>query len=309
MDAEAGRGGANAGGTNAHPAARRSLRFALAQGTLVADAWGPVGAPTVLLLHGGGQTRHAWGEAARRLGADGWQAVALDLPGHGDSDWVPDGDYSTAALARMVADVLAGLPRPAALVGASLGGLASIAALGRAEPPAVAALVLVDVAPRVELAGVQRIVDFMTAHPEGFASLEEAARHVARYRGREAVEPARLDGLRKNLRRNAAGRWMWHWDPMLLHERNHAGRTDPEALERALAGWRGPTLLVRGALSDVVSLDGARALLERVPGARFVDLAEAGHMVAGDANDAFSETIIDFLHEAMPPRPGGAQPA
>ncbi|MCO5118158.1 MAG: alpha/beta hydrolase [Burkholderiaceae bacterium] len=276
-------------------------RFPGPAGTeLVADVHGPVGAPTVLLLHGGGQTRHAWGASARRLGEAGWQAVALDMPGHGDSGWPEDGDYSTPVLARAVAGVLGELPRPVAVVGASLGGLSAIGAIGLDDPPPIDVLVLVDVAPRIEAEGVQRIVDFMTAYPEGFASLEDAALHVARYKGYERSGPSRLDGLKKNLRLNAAGRWIWHWDPRLMHARNHEGRRDSQALERALRDWRRPTLLVRGGRSDVVSLEGARALQDLVPGARFVDLADAGHMVAGDANDEFTQTIVDFLREAMP---------
>lgn len=277
-------------------------RFPGPAGTeLAADAHGPAGAPTVLLLHGGGQTRHAWGAAARRLGKAGWQAIAMDMPGHGDSGWPEDGDYSMPVLAQALARVLDELPRPVAVVGASLGGLATIGAIGLEQPPAIDTLVLVDVAPRTEADGVQRIVDFMTAHPEGFATLEEAAMHVARYKGHERPAAGRLEGLKKNLRLNAAGRWVWHWDPRLMHARNHDGRRDSQALERALHGWRQPTLLVRGGRSDVVSLEGARALRELVPTARFVDLAEAGHMVAGDANDEFTQTIIDFLREAMPP--------
>lgn len=277
-------------------------RFPGPAGTaLVADVHGPAGAPTVLFLHGGGQTRHAWGAAARRLGQAGWQAVAMDLPGHGDSGWPEDGDYSLPVLASALARVLDELPRPVAVVGASLGGLAAITAIGMEDPPAIDSLVLVDVAPRIEADGVRRIVDFMTARPEGFATLEEAALHVARYKGAERSGPGRLEGLRKNLRRNAAGRWVWHWDPRLMHARNHAGRRDSQALERSLRGWRRPTLLVRGGRSDVVSPAGARALQALVPTARYVDLADAGHMVAGDANDAFTQTIIDFLREVMPP--------
>lgn len=277
-------------------------RFAGPVGTeLVADVHGRCDAPTVLLLHGGGQTRHAWGTTARRLGESGWQAVALDLPGHGDSGWFADGDYSMPRLARAIAGVLGELPRPVAVVGASLGGLATIAAIGLEDPPAIDSLVLVDIAPRVEAEGVQRILDFMTAYPQGFASLQDAAMHVARYKGAQRPGSAHHEGLRKNLRLNAAGRWVWHWDPRLMHAHNHAGRRDSQAFERALRAWRKPTLLVRGGRSDVVSLEGVRALQALVPNARVVDLADAGHMVAGDANDDFTQAIIDFLCEAMPP--------
>ena len=274
-------------------------RFAGPAGaTLAADVHGPAGAPAVLLLHGGGQTRHAWGGTARQLGLDGWRAVALDLPGHGDSDWAADGDYTMPALAAAVTAVVRELGGPVAVVGASLGGMAAMAALALADPPPMAALVLVDIAPRTEAEGVERIVSFMTAHPEGFASLDEAAEHIARYKGRPGS--VRPEGLRKNLRLAATGRWVWHWDPRLMQPHNHAQRRDPEVYERALRDWTRPTLLVRGARSDVLSHAGVRAFLQTVPGARFVDLSEAGHMVAGDANDAFTGVVGAFLRDAMP---------
>ncbi len=285
-------------GASAGPARRR---FPGPDGTtLAADVHGPDDAPTVLLLHGGGQTRHAWGATASRLGAAGWRAVALDLPGHGESGWPEDGDYSPPAMARAVADVVGALGGPIAVVGASLGGLSAMGAIGLPGAPPIDVLVLVDVAPRIEEQGVQRIVDFMTAHPDGFASLEEAALHIAAYKG--APASASEAGLRRNLRLNDAGRWIWHWDPRLMHERSHAQRRDPHLYERAMRAWDRPTLLVRGGRSDVVSPEGARALLEVVPHARYVDLADAGHMVAGDANDDFTETVAAFLQETLPPR-------
>jgi pimeloyl-ACP methyl ester carboxylesterase len=268
--------------------------------TLVADVHGPDDGPAVLLLHGGGQTRHAWGATASRLGEAGWRAVALDLPGHGESGWPDDGDYSPPAMARTVAEVVRALGRPIAVIGASLGGMSAMGAIGLPDAPAIDVLVLVDVAPRIEAEGVRRIVDFMTAHPQGFASLEEAAQHIAAYKG--APASASEAGLRRNLRLNAAGRWIWHWDPRLMHERSHAQRRDPRLYEPAMRAWDRPTLLVRGGRSDVVSPEGARALLEVVPHARYVDLADAGHMVAGDANDAFTETVAAFLQETLPPR-------
>lgn len=287
------------GGTSARSTQRR---FPGPLGTtLAADVHGPEAGPSVLLLHGGGQTRHAWGATAERLGAAGWRAVALDLPGHGESGWPEDGDYSPPAMARAVAEVVRVLGGPIAVVGASLGGLSAMGAIGLPDAPPIDVLVLVDVAPRIEQRGVQRIVDFMTAHPDGFASLEEAARHIAAYKGAPAA--ASEQGLRRNLRLNEAGRWSWHWDPRLMHERSHAPRRDPHLYEHAMRAWDRPTLLVRGGRSDVVSPEGARALLQVVPHARYVDLADAGHMVAGDANDAFTETVAAFLLETLPPHP------
>lgn len=278
----------------------RTVRFTgKACPVLAADVYGPDLAPSVLLLHGGGQTRHAWGDAARRLGAAGWHAVALDLPGHGESAWIDSGDYSVLAMAAEIAAVARTLPRPLAVVGASLGGLSAMGSLLLAPPLRFDALVLVDVAPRTERDGVERVLRFMSSHPEGFASLDEAALHIARYRGRP-FDGAR-EGLRKNLRRLPSGRWTWHWDPRLLEPAHDAQRRDASLFERALGDWHGPTLLVRGMQSDVVSRDGARELLRVVPAARWVDLEGAGHMVAGDANDAFTDAVIAFLDEVAPP--------
>jgi len=270
-----------------------------AGGPLVADVHGPVGAPTVLLLHGGGQTRHAWGRAARTLGDAGWRTVALDLPGHGESAWAVDGDYRIEVLADTMLGVWRELGTPLAVVGASLGGLISMAAVGRTDAPPISALVLVDIAPRMEEAGVERIVSFMRARPDGFASLEEAAQQIAAYRGRPMEGP--IEGLKKNLRLNAQGRWNWHWDPQLMSEANHNHRRDADGYERALRGLRAPILLLRGQRSDVISEEDARALVQTMPQARFIDLKGAGHMVAGDANDAFAASVAAFLHEVMSP--------
>ena len=278
--------------------------FGFAGGPLVADVYGPEGAPAVLLLHGGGQTRHAWGNAAQALGAAGWYTVALDLPGHGESAWARDGDYRIETLARTMCSVWRQIGAPLAVVGASLGGLASMAAVGLPDAPPINALVLVDIAPRMEEAGVERIVSFMRAKPEGFASLEEAAQHIAAYRGKPMTGP--LEGLKKNLRLNAQGRWIWHWDPLMMSEANHNHRRDAENYERALRGLQSPTLLIRGQRSDVITKEDAEALVKTLPNARFVDLRDAGHMIAGDANDAFTASVREFLSEVMPPSPASA---
>jgi pimeloyl-ACP methyl ester carboxylesterase len=268
---------------------------------LVGDRWDPPGEHlgTVLLLHGGGQTRHSWQDTGRRLCAAGWTAVALDIRGHGDSDWAPDGDYSLDALVGDLETVADDLGEPPVLVGASLGGMTSLLALGE-HPGLARALVLVDVAPTTEKAGVDEVTRFMRSGAEGFGSLEEAADAVAAYNP-DRPRPPRPEGLRRNLRRSG-GRWYWHWDPRLLDRR----QTDPATLEvnarRAQAAARSvavPTLLVRGTQSRVVSPAGARELVELVPGARHVDVAGAGHMVAGDDNDVFADALTGFLVEKL----------
>src|SRR5262245_60248703 len=158
------------------------------------DAFGRADAPPVLLLHGGGQTRHSWSGTARRLAREGWHALSLDLRGHGESDWAPDGAYDLEDFVLDLVAVVGPLPQRPVLVGASLGGMAALCAEGEAKAPLLAAVVLVDVTPRLEPQGVVRIVSFMTDRPDGFASLEEAADAVAAYRQHRA-RPSDLSGL------------------------------------------------------------------------------------------------------------------
>ena len=259
---------------------------------LVGDAWGASDAPPVVLLHGGGQTRHAWGSTAQNLAERGWYAIALDMRGHGDSDWAPDGDYSIDAFVADLRSVLRHLrPRPV-LIGASLGGMTSLLTEGEAPQPVSTAVVLVDITPRVEPQGAARIRAFMTARPDGFASLEEAADTIAAYLPHRP-RPKNLNGLSKNLRLRANGRYYWHWDPQLLTSPTR--HRDPERLLRAARALRVPTLLVRGKLSDIVSDATQAEFLAAVPHAQYVDVVGAGHTVAGDQNDTFSKGIMDFL--------------
>ena len=186
------------------------------------------------------------------------------------------------------------------MVGASLGGIAALCAEGESQAALLAAVVLVDVTPRLEPVGVMRILSFMTDRPEGFASLEEAAGAVAAYREHRA-RPSDLAGLAKNLRRGEDGRYRWHWDPKFLNRERTPGSTlTPGRLLDAARGLRVPTLLVRGKLSDVVSLEGAAEFRAAAPHARFVDVSGAGHMVAGDRNDVFTDAVIGFLRSAVP---------
>ena len=268
---------------------------------LVADAYGDPDARPVLFLHGGGQTRHAWHRTALAVARRGYYAVALDLRGHGESDWSPDGAYEGA---RFVSDVLAVagcFTRKPIVVGASLGGMIAMLAEGLERPGSFDAIVLVDVAHRMRDAGVERIVAFMRDGFAGFASLDDAAAAVARYAGRR--ESATQDGLKKNLRLREDGRWYWHWDPRIfetadVEEARRSGRFVEAA--RAIGV---PVLLLRGTRSDVVDETLARELVDLIANARYVDVAGARHMLAGDENDAFASAVVAFLDEASGVRP------
>ncbi|HEV7762829.1 MAG TPA: alpha/beta hydrolase [Acidimicrobiales bacterium] len=270
---------------------------------LAADVGGPEDGPTVVLLHGGGQTRHSWSATWRRLVDAGWRAWSVDLRGHGDSSWPDDGDYSLDGFADDVRAVARSLPRPPILVGASLGGLSSLVAVAESpvQTDTARALVLVDVAHRVEIGGRERIGEFMRGHlEEGFASLEEAADAIAAYNPHRP-RPTNLSGLAKNLRQRPDGRWAWHWDPRFVDgkfgsaDETRSSVVDPDRLEHAVDVLTVPVLLVRGRSSDLLSEDGAKDFLARVPHAEFADVAGAGHMVAGDRNEIFNQAILGFL--------------
>jgi pimeloyl-ACP methyl ester carboxylesterase len=262
---------------------------------LVADVRGDADAWPVLFLHGGGQTRHAWGKTADAVAAEGWRAVTLDLRGHGDSQWAPNGDYSFTAFCADCVAVVDQLGRPPVLVGASLGGMSAMLAEGTSDRTVSCGLVLVDIAPKVNGPGIDRIRTFMQSGFDGFDTLEDAAAAIAAYtpQRNKRTNPA---GLQKVLRERD-GRWYWHWDPRVISQ----GRTEvpPDRLsgllDVATTNIHVPTMLVHGLQSDVVTQEGVDDLLARIPGATAVGVDGAAHMIAGDRNDAFTTAVLDFL--------------
>lgn len=260
---------------------------------LVGDAWGDEAAPPLVLLHGGGQTRGSWSGAAPGLAERGWRVLAFDARGHGDSGWSPDGHYALDEFARDVCALAASLDAPPVLVGASLGGMSALLAVGEMGAPA-RGVVLVDVAHRVEPSGVQNIVDFMQGAPEGFATIEEAAAAVSDYLPHRD-RPRDHSGLRRNLRRRD-GRWVWHWDPRFLQDADRDRRPmDPERHLVAARNLGVPVLLVRGRLSDVLSEEIAQEFVDAVPRAELAEVPAAAHMIAGDRNDRFVGALEPFL--------------
>jgi len=266
---------------------------------LAGDIGGPEGAPLVLLMHGGGQTRHSWAGAMRALIAAGYRVVNLDARGHGESEWSAARAYTINDRIKDIHAVVDGCGTPFALVGASMGGLTSIHAVGQGLAPA--ALVLVDIVPDMEPKGVERIVGFMNAHHGGFASLDEAADAVAAYYP-ERPRPKDPSGLMKNLRLRDDGRLYWHWDPVMFQVEDPSQFREPLARSTEKLGQRAevPVLVVRGKLSDIVSDSSIASFRAKVPHAECVDVSEAGHMVAGDKNDAFNAAVIGFLTAHMP---------
>ena len=273
-------------------------RFETASGVQIeADFWGEKSEDSVVLLHGGGQTRHSWGSTASEIAQRGWWAISVDLRGHGRSSWVPDQQYGLDGFAADIDFILQEEGIVPVLVGASLGGLTGMYLEGLLRPQSIRSLVLVDIVPRMNRTGAERVKSFMLEHLQtGFATLEEAAEAIAAYNP-EREMPTGLEGLKKNLHKRD-GRWYWHWDPAFLETSNTKQRVemqDPEFLNSLCLSIAAPMLLVRGRLSDLVTEVEAAEFLKEFPDASYVDVSGAGHMVAGDKNDIFTKAVMDFL--------------
>ena len=262
---------------------------------LAAERWSAVRTSgTVILLHGGGQTRHSWARTAERLATDGWDTIAYDARGHGDSDWHPGGDYTldgfVAGSAGACWDTGVG-----SCSDRSLTRRGHVIGRGRRAPWDRSGDRAGRIVIEVERRGVARILEFLAAHREGFGTLAEVADAIAAYNPVRR-RPRNLDGLRKNVRQRADGRWYWHWDPAFIQIGDEPQRqANPGRLRRAASSLLIPTLLVRGAQSDVVSDAGMADMLKLIPQAASIVISDAGQMVAGDDNDVFVSGVESFL--------------
>lgn len=237
----------------------------------------------------------------RTLLKAGYRVVSYDARGHGDSEWSSDGAYSIDDLADDLDTVLELVNGPVVLVGASMGGMTAFYAAGRGGRHDIVGLVLVDVVLRPAERGADRIRQFMTAHNDGFESLEAAVDAVAAYNPNRA-RSSNPQGLLRNLRLRDDGRLYWHWDPRMM--RPSGGGVEPPAnadrLEAVSGAVRIPTLVVRGQSSDVIDDASLAQMKALVPQTEVALVPGAGHMVVGDHNDAFNAAVISFLSRVLP---------
>ena len=262
---------------------------------LVASERGSPESQPVLLLHGAGQTRHTWSSLAKTLSAKGYYVLSLDLRGHGDSDWSAKQDYSSDAFIHDIKCIVAELNQLPIIVGASLGGLMSLLAIGENSNQRLAkALVLVDITPNLDKTGKARIIQFMQSNDAGFANTDEAADSIAAYLPHRP-RPKNSAGLLRNLRKHDDGRYYWHWDPAFFTGPNATHNDEDSRNVAAAKRVNVPTLLLRGQHSELVSEEAVKSLLAFIPGAEYVDISDAHHMIVGDNNDAFSTAVTQFI--------------
>ena len=262
--------------------------------------WGTAGKPPLLLLHGGMQTAHSWDLVAVALKRD-YHVVALDLRGHGDSEWSPDGSYSHLASSRDVFALVQHLGWDKfALMGLSLGGLISLTVAAH-EPERLSALVIIDVGPELNKAGVGRILKF-TQGPAELDSIDDFIKRAIEYNPRRRPEQLRYS-LTHNLKQLPNGKWTWKYDRRLGNRGGKGQQPVPTKFDdmwEKVSRVRCPTLIVRGGNSDVLPEEVAQKMVDRIPTSRFVTVPDAGHTVPQDNATGFLAVARPFLEETQP---------
>jgi len=254
--------------------------------------WGPADAPPVVLLHGITGHARVWDHLAARL-VPGRRVLALDQRGHGDSDPAPDDDYRVGTMADDVAAFVGSLRIDRfALLGHSMGG--RIAIKYAADHAArLERLVIVDIGPDINLAGLQRVRDMMAKSPERIASEDWAVEYIRRANPLQDLDMLR-ERVRHGLKRLPDGELTWKYAKG-LRDMMREGRRDAVDLWEPLPRIPCPTLVVRGAESDILSAEVAKKMAERLPDGRVVEIAGAGHTVPADRPEEFVRQIRAFL--------------
>ena len=252
--------------------------------------WGSA-SPEIVLVHGGGQNAHTWDTVALALNRP---LVAIDLPGHGHSDWREDHDYGPVTSAPAVATAMRELaPGAEMLVGMSLGGVTAIRVAAE-DPDLVRRLAIVDVTPGVDEAKAEPIIAFLSG-PERFESFDEILERTVQFNPTRTVSSLRR-GVLHNAKEEPDGSWTWRYDPVRawkeVAERPAVAFVD---LWDDVARIKAPTLLIRGGLSGVVTEDDVAEVRRRKPDAEVMTVDDAGHSIQGDKPVGLARILEEFL--------------
>lgn len=259
--------------------------------------WGNQGAPDMLLLHGFAQTCHSWDFVALAF-CDRYHVVALDQRGHGDSDWSESGDYSPETQQEDIAGVVSAIGlRDFVLMGLSMGGRNSFT-YAATHPEEVRALVVVDAGPQNMRTGSQKIRNFVQQEDE-LDSIEDFVQRVLQYN--PLRDPVQVRGsILHNLKQLPSGKWTWKYDKRFRQPGGRRFQQDPQMTERLwgyMESLACPTLVVRGAESDIIALDTADGMHKRIPDGRMATVENAGHLVMGDNPSGFERAVTEFISE------------
>jgi pimeloyl-ACP methyl ester carboxylesterase len=254
--------------------------------------WGPPDAPPVVLLHGITGHARVWDHLAERL-VPGRRVLALDQRGHGDSDPAPDDDYRVGTMADDLAAFAGSLKLDRfALLGHSMGGRIAIQ-YAAAHAARLERLVIVDIGPDIALAGLQRVRNLMAHAPERIESEEWAVEYIRRANPLQDPDLLRAR-VRHGLRRGPDGELTWKYAKG-LRDMMREGRRDAVDLWEPLPRIPCPTLVIRGAESDILTAEVAKKMTERLPDGRLVEIPGAGHTVPADRPEDFVRHVRAFL--------------
>jgi len=257
--------------------------------------WGGEGLPWMLCLHGGAQNAHMWDFTALAF-CDRFRVLALDQRGHGDSHWATNGDYSTDAHQKDIAEFveLMGLTE-ITLVGLSMGG-SNAYGYAAAHPSLVRSLVVIDIGPETLPQGRDRIQQFVSQEDimDSFGAFVERTKRFDPNRPEWQIRGS----LRYALRELPDGRWTWKYDRLILNPANRGNNRPANRTDAQWAVWDRiacPTLIVRGANSDVLGQDAAREMERRLVDGFLVEVPDARHRVPGDNPVGFEQVLSAFL--------------
>jgi len=254
--------------------------------------WGNEGKPPMLLLHGVTSHAHSWDEVAEPL-RDRYHVIALDQRGHGDSEWSPAGAYTTEDHAADIAVFVEALGlEKMVLIGLSMGGRNSILYTSL-HPETVDRLVIVDIGPETDPRGRERISQGIAGTPEEFDSLEEAAERARKLNPRPSFE-RHLHRIKYGMKTLPNGKLTWKYDREIREQRRR-GEVRVIDLWPPFKKITCPTLIIRGAESDVLSPEGAQKMKEAVPSVEVVVVEESGHSVSLDNPKGLERVVKEFL--------------
>ena len=255
--------------------------------------WGTVGQPLMVLLHGLRGHVHSWDDVSAAMCQD-FHVLAVDQRGRGDSDWDPDGDYTTEAYVADFAAFCAALKLDSfVLVGHSMGGRNSMAFTAQ-YPDKVDKLILVDIGPTIDPKGAKRIIQEIREVPEEFDSFDAAVEYMGR-QNRFAADTVLQRRLKYATRELPNGKIGWSYDLAIREQRRHGTGSPAPDLWPALRQIACPTLVVRGTETDTLGVEVAREMEEALVQGKLVEVPKAGHMVFEDNPEDFIHQLTSFL--------------
>lgn len=274
-----------------------------------AQTFGSQDSPSVVFLHSGGQSKEFWYASAQAIADAGRFAICIDLRGHGESGHAADGRYDLDAHISDLRAILASLPSRSLVVGAGLGAIIALAAVGESAPHLVSGLALVDINIWFEEAALSRLHQALLDRTTGADAPDQIAQAVAAAHPGEPA-PAVTERLLASFEKQEDGRLEWRGDPRALEGSDLLAQQD--RLTAAAGRIVAPVVLLRGSLNDTISNENLQRLQATIPGSELVEIEGAGHFLAADREDLFNAVLLDFLERHAPLQPlsyiGGSEP-